>query len=111
MKVENLSKLQTEKAKKQKCPRCSGFGSIAFTDDNGVCPLCNGYGYLWMSVTGSGWTRALYSKKSKLYWGGYMKNFIIRKGSNGANQPMTEEDAKPWNLNTKCSLTLMKQQR
>lgn len=65
--VYNKCKQVTEPATKEKCPRCSGFGSV-FQDD-GNCTLCLGYGKLWKSITGSGWTRALYRRldDSQLY--------------------------------------------
>ena len=67
MKVYNFSKQLTEKAKDEKCPRCSGFGAIAHDKDGRSCYLCNGHGYLWISQ--SGWTRAKYSRmeNSQLY--------------------------------------------
>ena len=65
--VFNSSKMIVERAKKNTCPRCKGFG--ANFGDEGACPLCNGYGWVWKSVSGSGWVRAPYRRleKSELY--------------------------------------------
>lgn len=60
MKVYNKSKETVEPAKKRKCPRCKGFGAIV-TDRGENCHLCKGIGTLWMVVSGSGWTRAMYA--------------------------------------------------
>lgn len=67
-KVYNKSKQVMEKAMKENCPRCKGFGAL-FSDNGKVCFLCGGHGSLWVSKTGSGWTRSLYSKvnDSQLY--------------------------------------------
>ena len=55
-KVYNKSSGTIEKARKGKCPRCRGFGSL-FTDriDDKGCHLCCGAGVVWLSD--SGWTR------------------------------------------------------
>lgn len=62
-KVYNKSSQLVESAKWLKCPRCKGFGSNYGDEDN--CDVCNGHGSVW--ITGSGWTRAKYSRESKLY--------------------------------------------
>ena len=52
--IFNHSKLLMEPAKKETCPRCSGYGGV-FPKDNGeVCYLCNGSGKVWRAK--SGWT-------------------------------------------------------
>ncbi|MDP8268231.1 MAG: hypothetical protein P9L97_05830 [Candidatus Tenebribacter davisii] len=65
--VYNKSKEKAEKAKQGKCPNCKGMGAIH--GDDAPCLLCNGYGKLWISVKGSGWTRPLYCQlnASQLY--------------------------------------------
>jgi DnaJ-class molecular chaperone len=65
--VLNKSKDSIEKATKEKCPRCRGFGAIV--TDNSNCHLCNGKGVLYISIEGTGWTKAMYARmdKSKLY--------------------------------------------
>ena len=56
--VYNKSKQVYESAEYKKCPRCKGFGSIAFEDDSRECHICEGHGSAWVSKEGSGWTRA-----------------------------------------------------
>jgi len=65
--VLNKSKERMEKAEQEYCPRCDGFGRVV-GDDVG-CFLCKGYGYLWVSVEDTGWTRAMYARinNSELY--------------------------------------------
>ena len=55
--VYNHSRCVMEQATRKKCPRCRGFGGVAF-DDNPCA--CNGHGWLWMSH--SGWIRAPYKR-------------------------------------------------
>ena len=62
--IYNKSTEEHEKARKKKCPRCKNFGRIA-SDGDDRCFLCNGYGSLWISVTGSGWTRAFYTSQDE----------------------------------------------
>lgn len=66
MRVLNKSTGDVESAKMVQCPRCRGFGAVAFKDD-GKCELCNGWGNLWRSHTG--WARAKYCRleNSQLY--------------------------------------------
>jgi len=68
MKLFNKSKLRVESAKKQKCPRCSGFGGCFPADDGEPCSICKGDGRVWMSETG--WTRPLYGRigESEQLW-------------------------------------------
>ena len=61
MELFNHSKLIMEKAKKQTCPRCSGFGYLI--SDNDACFLCHGKGVVWMSE--SGWIRPLNGRIGK----------------------------------------------
>ena len=61
MELFNHSKLIMEKAKKQTCPRCSGFGGLI--SDNDACFLCQGKGVVWMSE--SGWIRPLNGRITK----------------------------------------------
>ena len=53
--VLNKSTGEKERAKEINCPNCKGFGKL-FGDEE-VCHICNGYGFVWISVTGSSWTR------------------------------------------------------
>ena len=46
--IYNPSKCISEKAKLVTCPRCRGFGGVAFKDDDG-CTMCNSHGEVWMS--------------------------------------------------------------
>lgn len=67
-KVFNKSTLFVEPAKDSQCPRCKGAGRV-FSDKDESCHLCHGHGRLWLSTTGSGWTRAKFKKieDSQLY--------------------------------------------
>lgn len=66
--VYNKSRCEIEPAKIEICPRCKGFGAVAFHDNDG-CTLCNRGGYVWEAKSGSGWTRAKYARleNSKLW--------------------------------------------
>lgn len=71
--VYNKSRMMAESAIKSRCPRCKGFGAIFPADfANGgkeYCYLCGGKGELWISESGSGWTRPIGGKsdQSSLY--------------------------------------------
>lgn len=67
--VWNKSRVIMEDAKKEKCPRCRGFGGISSQDKGDECFLCKGYGSVMMSVEGTGWCRPPYAKseQSQLY--------------------------------------------
>jgi len=66
-KVWNKSKVKAEPAILTYCPRCKGFGANV-GDENG-CHICRGRGRVWLSTSGSGWTRPLWARiqKSQLY--------------------------------------------
>lgn len=65
--VYNKNKCLEEPAELKQCPRCKGFEKC-FGDEE-LCYLCKGFGSLWVSKTGSGWTRALHARQhnSKLF--------------------------------------------
>ena len=65
--VYNKNTDRYEKAKKIQCPRCKGFGQICKEDH--PCSLCNGKMSIWISTTGSSWTRQINQRKeySRLY--------------------------------------------
>ncbi len=65
--VWNKSRVIMEDAKRQKCPRCKGFGAV--TRDDRLCLLCNGHGSVMMSVEGTGWCRPPHTnaEQSQLY--------------------------------------------
>lgn len=66
-KVFNGNTKEFEAARRTTCPRCHGFGGIAFKDTDSNCNLCNGHGEVFMSK--SGWLRAKYARThaAKLY--------------------------------------------
>ena len=61
--VYNHSKERYEEAEYKKCPRCKGVGGNI--RDTMLCDICNGDGKTF--ITPTGWTRAKYSRNSKLY--------------------------------------------
>jgi len=65
--VDNKSEEKYEPGELKKCPRCKGFGSNS--GDEGACYICKGQGTVWLSKTGSGWTRAKWVRidDSQLY--------------------------------------------
>ena len=62
-KVLNKYKDKVEKALKERCPKCKGYGR-RFGEDE-TCHICNGIGTAWVAVSDSGWTRPMYSQISR----------------------------------------------